>query len=86
VDKQIVIQVQDTGCGIPEEDLSMIFKKPFYQGNGKNSLEKSTGVGLVLVSQYAKSLKGDVKVKSQSGQGTIFTVYLPAMEEAHRAA
>ena len=86
VDGQIVIQVRDTGCGIPADDLPTIFKKAFYQGNGQYSLEKSTGVGLVLVGQYVKSLKGEVAVESKSGIGSVFSVSLPALEESHLAA
>jgi len=86
VDRQIIVKVQDTGCGIPEEHLAMIFKKPFYQGKGRESLEKSTGVGLVLVGQYVKSLNGNVRVESNDGKGTTFFVSLPAAAQTSQAA
>jgi signal transduction histidine kinase len=73
----VLIEVKDTGCGIPEEHLSTIFEKPFYQGKGRETLEQSTGVGLYLVSQYARSLGGRVRAESRVGQGSSFFVHLP---------
>ena len=82
----IRIDVQDSGCGIPANDLEKIFKKPFYQGKGRESLEKSTGVGLVLVGQYAKNLQGTVSVESEMGKGTTFHIVLPAVSPPIKAA
>ena len=73
----ILIEVRDSGCGIPAEDLPTIFEKPFYQGKGRETLEQSTGVGLYLVSQYARSLGGRVRAESQVGKGSSFFVHLP---------
>lgn len=73
----ILIEVRDSGCGIPAEDLPTIFEKPFYQGRGRETLEQSTGVGLYLVSQYVRSLGGRVRAESQVGKGSSFFVHLP---------
>ena len=82
VHDQIIVEVEDTGCGIPKEDLGSIFKKPFYQGKGRETLEKSTGIGLFLVWQYAKSLNGEVQAESTEGQGSIFRVMWPSLQTA----
>ena len=73
----IVVEVKDSGCGIPPEDLATIFEKPFYQGRGRENLEQSTGVGLYLVAQYARSLGGKVWAESQVDKGSSFFVQLP---------
>jgi signal transduction histidine kinase len=75
--RSVVIEVKDTGCGIPAEDLGTIFEKPFYQGKGRERLEQSTGVGLYLVAQYAKSLGGGIEAESQMEKGSIFRLTLP---------
>ena len=75
----IVLEVEDTGCGFPKEALANIFRKPFYQGKGRENLEKSTGIGLYLVNQYVKSISGDVEVESQEGKGSLFRVRLPTI-------
>jgi len=77
----VVLEVEDTGCGIPKTELGAIFKKPFYQGKGRENLEKSTGIGLFLVAQYVKSLQGEVEVESREGHGSTFRVRLPALQE-----
>jgi len=77
----ILVEVRDSGCGIPAEDLPTIFEKPFYQGRGRETLEQSTGVGLYLVAQYARSLGGNVRAESQVGKGSSFFVHLPRYDQ-----
>lgn len=78
---EVRVDVRDTGCGIPPEHLATIFERPFYQGKGRQTLEQSTGVGLYLVAQYARSLGGRVTAESQFGSGSTFSVILPAYRE-----
>jgi len=82
----ILLEVKDTGCGIPAEDLPTIFEKPFYQGKGRETLEQSTGVGLYLVSQYVRSLGGQVRAESQVGKGSSFFVHLPRYDQERKGA
>jgi signal transduction histidine kinase len=84
--EQAVIEIADTGCGIPPEDLAQIFSRPFYQGKGRESLEQSTGVGLYLVAQYARSLGGKVSAESEVGKGSLFRVTLPMRAPSRSAA
>jgi signal transduction histidine kinase len=67
----IVIQFQDSGVGIPPEDLIKIFD-PFY-----TTKEKGTGLGLAVSYNIVKKMNGTLTVESEVGQGTTFTVSLP---------
>jgi signal transduction histidine kinase len=86
INDKILIEISDTGCGMSPEDLADILKKPFYQGQGREALERSTGIGLVLVHTYAKSMGGEVQAASTVGQGTSFKVFLPITRSAVTAA
>ncbi len=67
----IAIQFEDTGIGILKEDIHKIFD-PFY-----TTKEKGTGLGLSVSYDIIKKLKGTLKVDSESGKGTVFTILLP---------
>jgi len=73
----IVIEVADTGIGIPAQDLEKIFD-PFYTTKEVGS---GTGLGLSLSYNIIKRFKGDIKVESEAGRGTIFTIMLPVEKE-----
>jgi two-component system phosphate regulon sensor histidine kinase PhoR len=77
VGDQIAFEVEDDGPGIPEEDLPRIFER-FYRVDKARSRELGgTGLGLAIVKNLAHILKGSVKVQSEFGKGTTFTVLLP---------
>ncbi|MFO0754172.1 MAG: ATP-binding protein [Thermodesulfovibrionales bacterium] len=67
----VVITVQDTGIGIPREELGRIFL-PFYTKKTGGS-----GLGLALSKKIIKDHGGLIKVKSERGCGTVFSIYLP---------
>ncbi|MCZ7599311.1 MAG: ATP-binding protein [Gammaproteobacteria bacterium] len=69
----VYIAVSDTGCGISPEALEHIFE-PFYT---TKEVGKGTGLGLATVYGAARQNHGFVRVNSQPGHGTTFTVYLP---------
>jgi two-component system, NtrC family, sensor kinase len=71
-DGYVVIEVNDNGSGIPEHLQSQIFD-PFY-----TTKSKGTGLGLSVSLGIVKRLGGYIKVKSKPGEGTTFTVLLPA--------
>lgn len=71
------LQVRDTGTGIPPEIIGRIFD-PFFTTKG---VGKGTGLGLSTVLGIVKSHGGFLKVLSEPGRGSIFQVYLPAVEE-----
>ena len=69
------VHVQDTGPGIAEEEQAKIFQR-FYRGTAYREQE-GVGIGLYLVRQIAEGQGGFVKVRSQPGQGSTFSLYLP---------
>ncbi len=70
----IRLTMSDTGHGIPREALSKVFE-PFYSTKATN---QGTGLGLAQVHGIVKLHDGYIDVESQFGQGTTFTIYLPA--------
>ncbi|MCL6558185.1 MAG: PAS domain-containing protein, partial [Firmicutes bacterium] len=72
----VVITIADTGCGIPQENLSRIFD-PFFTTKARGS-----GLGLALVHEIVEAHGGYVDVKSKVGVGTTMRVYLPRFKEA----
>jgi two-component system NtrC family sensor kinase len=69
----IEVKVSDTGCGIPTENLDKIFE-PFFTTKG----QKGTGLGLAVIWGILEKHDGTIKVESQVGVGTTFTIRLPA--------
>jgi len=70
--------VEDTGIGIPPEKQSEIFN-PFVQADGSTSRKYGgTGLGLAITKQLAKLLKGDLTMTSEEGQGSVFSLVIPA--------
>ncbi|KAB2867063.1 MAG: HAMP domain-containing histidine kinase, partial [Bacteroidales bacterium] len=74
------IQVSDTGVGIPIDRIELIFDdSKVFSTSGTNS-EKGTGLGLKLVKRFVDKNGGSIRVNSNEGQGTTFTITLPAQE------
>ena len=74
---RVEITVADSGIGIPKEDLSRIFER-FYRVDRARSREMGgTGLGLSIVKHVLELLRGDIRVKSTPGEGSVFTVSLP---------
>jgi len=74
---QVKMEVQDTGCGISEENMRKLFT-PFFTTKGK---EKGVGLGLPVVYGIIQRHKGRIEVQSKEGEGTTFTIYLPLHHE-----
>jgi signal transduction histidine kinase len=72
------ISVADTGYGIPAEALPNLFQK-FYRVQGMEAKTVGTGLGLSICKQIVLGHGGRMDVQSKVGQGTLFTVILPAM-------
>jgi two-component system, NtrC family, sensor kinase len=77
----ITIEVQDTGCGMPEEDMQKAFE-PFFT---TKAVGKGTGLGLFLSRESVIAHGGSLAMTSEIGRGTTVTMTLPAMhsEPAH---
>ncbi|HYF70682.1 MAG TPA: two-component regulator propeller domain-containing protein [Ohtaekwangia sp.] len=72
----VEIRVRDNGAGIAPEEHARIFDQ-FYQTPDSRKIEDGSGIGLTLVAEYTKLHRGDIRVESQKGIGTCFTVSLP---------
>ena len=80
---RMVMTIRDNGIGIRKEDIDLIFSS-FYQGNSFSKREQlGTGLGLSLTKQLVELHKGSIKVESQEGEGSIFTVSLPLSREVY---
>ena len=75
--RELKIAVQDTGCGIPPENLSKIFT-PFFSTKKE---VKGVGLGLSVAYGIIQGLKGRIEVESKVGEGTTFTVCLPIITQ-----
>lgn len=71
--RSVVVQIKDTGCGIPPEHIKQLFS-PFFT---TKPVGQGTGLGLSIAYGIVKMHQGTIQVKSQVGKGTTFTVTLP---------
>jgi signal transduction histidine kinase len=81
-DKRVLVEVSDTGCGIPPENLERIFS-PFFT---TKPVGAGTGLGLSVSHSIVTALGGDISVESEVGRGTTFRVSLPVYEVPTAAA
>lgn len=77
-DEKILIRIQDTGCGIPKENLERIFE-PFFT---TKSREVGTGLGLAITAEIVNKHGGEIHVTSKENIGTCFEIILPARKIA----
>ena len=70
------IDIMDNGIGISEEDIKYIFDR-FYRADRSRKRESGSGLGLSISRWIAEAHKGSIEVKSQSSQGSMFTIKLP---------
>jgi signal transduction histidine kinase len=76
----VEVVVRDRGSGIAKEDLKRVFGR-FYRGvNAKAQGTKGTGIGLAMVKEIVEAHGGTVRVRSEPGQGSEFTMVLPCHE------
>jgi signal transduction histidine kinase len=72
------VSISDTGSGIPEEKLNLLFQ-PFF-----TTKKKGTGLGLMIVQRIIREHAGRIDVESKPGKGTTFRVWLPLHERRPR--
>jgi two-component system phosphate regulon sensor histidine kinase PhoR len=76
-DHAALLEVSDTGIGIPPESLPRIFERFYRVDKGRSRDEGGTGLGLAIVKHVAQAHGGQVDVESRMGKGTTFRVRLP---------
>ena len=72
-----VLEVKDTGIGIPEEEIPRLFTEFFRASNARRSQLAGTGVGLAGVKELVERFGGELELASREGEGSVFTVRLP---------
>jgi CheY-like chemotaxis protein len=79
-------ELQDTGCGIPANKLHQLFNGTIGEDAAGQVESQPKGLGLVICKKLAEIMGGNISVKSQPGQGSIFTftaVFSPALKPKH---
>ncbi len=75
---RVAIEVRDSGIGIAKEHQAAIFAEFYQVGNAAREQNKGLGLGLSIVDRLAKALDIQVTLKSRTGEGTLFTLLVPA--------
>lgn len=79
---QVVVDIEDTGIGIEPRQQERVFER-FYRVDSARSRELGgTGLGLAIVKHIVQGLGGDVRLKSEPGVGSVFTIGIPAVSVA----
>jgi len=75
------IVIQDTGVGIPQDQLANIFDRFYQVDSSTTRAGEGTGIGLAHAKELVKLMEGDIEVQSKPGEGTTFRVNLPVKNE-----
>lgn len=78
---QVSIVVEDTGIGIPSDEIPNLFKEFARASNAKQSGIEGTGVGLVIVKELTERFRGEIELESSLNEGTTVTVRFPLYVE-----
>ena len=80
--ESIIIEIKDTGIGIPKQDLPKIWDRFYRVDQSRTRKTGGTGLGLYVAKQIIEAHGGGISVKSQENEGTIFTIILKAGKRA----
>lgn len=76
-DDRVVVEVRDTGVGIPEDQLPRIFEKFYQVENQAQPLSVGSGLGLAISKEIVEAHGGTIAAESELGAGTVIRVFLP---------
>jgi signal transduction histidine kinase len=82
--QSVLLSVEDTGVGVPEQDRERIFERFYQAKNMPYRSVRGTGLGLSICKSFAELLGGSLSVRSAVGQGSTFTLTLPLVYEEER--
>lgn len=77
---QLNVSVEDTGVGIPENKIPLLFEKFMQVESGSTRAQQGSGLGLAITKNLLKLMNGDISVTSTIGKGTIFSWHIPVSE------
>jgi signal transduction histidine kinase len=76
--ERVAVEVADTGMGIDEQSVGDVFKEFYQADNGLTRTHGGSGLGLAISQRLARAMDGDIRVSSRRGEGSAFTLTLPA--------
>ncbi|MCX5662401.1 MAG: ATP-binding protein [Planctomycetota bacterium] len=83
-EREVRIEVRDTGSGIPAEHLPRIFERFYRVDKARSRRLGGTGLGLAIVKHIAQAHRGSISVASTVGKGSVFTLHLPLLTTEER--
>ena len=76
-DKDVVLEIKDTGIGVPKNEQEQLFSKFYRASNARKQRPDGTGVGIFLAKKVVTALGGDIVFRSKEGKGSVFGFTLP---------
>mgnify|MGYP002623998418 FL=1 len=78
-DNELCVQVQDSGYGIPVDELPFVFDR-FHRVSSHQKLAAGTGLGLAITRAFVEAHEGRIEVTSKMDMGSTFTMHLPILQ------
>ncbi len=75
--KDVLIKIEDTGMGIPKDEITKVFDEFYRATNARVASKSGTGLGLSIAKQVVERHGGKIWVESEEGQGSVFSIILP---------
>lgn len=73
----LLIQISDTGMGIPMDEIPKLFNEFYRATNAKKTVREGTGLGLAIAKQVVERHNGKIWVESEEGKGSTLSIILP---------
>jgi len=80
---ELILNISDTGIGIPADKVSQIFEEFRQESEGLNRSFEGTGLGLTITKGFIELMNGSISVESEFGKGSVFTIKLPIYQQTN---